>query len=87
MTKGPNILRVQEGAIWETLRYESRGERPYSVYITLKQLRKLPPWAQEHLDWVYCAHNNRHCYVNIGAKDELQAAMRFNKLWAGLPKE
>ena len=85
--KGPNILCVLDASIWESERYERWGEKPYGVYITLKQLRKLPMWVQEHVNWMYCNENDRHCYVVIGAKDELQAAMRFKKLWAGLPKE
>lgn len=87
MAKGPNILCVTEASVWEIDRYEGFNEKPYSVYITLKQLRKLPRWVHEHINWMYCNENDRHCYIVIGAKDELQAAMRFKKLWDGLPKE
>lgn len=87
MTKGPRILAITEASAWETEMYAIRAEKPYNVYMTLKQLKKLPRWVWDQLNWLYCSENNRHCYVVISAKDELQAAMRFKKLWAGLPKE
>jgi hypothetical protein len=87
MARGPQILAVEAASAWDTHLYEIRGEKPYSVYITLRQLKRLPQWMWDHINWVHCHENSTHCYVVISAKDELQAAMRFNKLWAGLPKE
>lgn len=55
------------------------------VVITLKQLRKLPEWVYDrHLQWEYSVDDNEHCEIIIQAKDELQAMMRFNQLWAAL---
>ena len=58
-----------------------------SVRITLAALRSLPRWVQEHLHWEYIFDKPKHCALQIQAKDELEAFMRFEKLWAGLPKE
>jgi hypothetical protein len=82
--KGPRII-----AIYPEPDYGDRDpDDSYSfhVLITLKQLRKLPRWVQEQIHWMY-GTDSRHCVVVIGAEDELQASIRFNKLWAGLPKE
>lgn len=73
---GPRILRV---AKW----YDDEDE--WSVKITFKQLMRLPTWVwRNHLRWQH--DGNHHALVIIEAKDELQAMMRFNQLWAGLPK-
>jgi hypothetical protein len=56
-----------------------------SVIITLKQFRKLPEWVREtHIHWEFSADVDAHVEVIIQAKDELEAMMRFNKLWAAL---
>lgn len=82
--KGPRVL-----AIHREPDYGGRDlDDPLSFHITItiKQLRKLPMWVQSQLHWIYDT-NVRHCVVVIQAKDELEAFIRFNKLWAGLPKE
>lgn len=58
-----------------------------SVRITLHALRSLPKWVQDHLHWEYVLGEPRHCALQMQAKDELEAFMRFNKLWDALPKE
>lgn len=79
--KGPRILGIYK------LEYDNEdAPNSFHVLITLKQLRRLPKWVQSQLYWEYTG-DIRHCAVLIEAKDELQAMMRFNKLWAGLPKE
>lgn len=83
--KGPRIISV-----YPEPDYGGRDPddpRSFHVYITLKQLHKLPRWVREQIHWMYAAMNDRHCAIVIQAEDELQAAIRFNKLWAGLPKE
>lgn len=82
--KGPKILSIHPEP-------DYGGRDPddplsFHITITLKQLRKLPIWVQEQIHWMY-ANNSKHCYVVIRAKDELEAFMRFDKLWSGLPKE
>lgn len=84
MSRGPKIL-----AIYPEPDYGGRDpDDPlaFHVTITLKQLRKLPMWVQSQIHWLYDP-NNRHCTVVVQADDELQAMTRFNRLWAGLPKE
>ena len=74
--KGPRILGIYPEPDYGGR--EPDDPRSFHVYITLKQLHKLPRWV---------IRLSRHCIVVIQAEDELQAAIRFNKLWAGLPKE
>jgi hypothetical protein len=56
------------------------------VVITIKQFRKLPEWVQPHINWTYSVDADDHREIIIQAKDELEAAMRFRKLWAALTK-
>lgn len=75
--KGPRILGVYRSSYGD--------ENSLRVAITLKQLRKLPEWVyDQHVHWEYCVDDNRHCEIIIQAKDELEAMMRFKKLWAAL---
>jgi hypothetical protein len=74
-SKGPRILRIEN----------ERGGDEWSVKITFKQLMRLSTWVwRDHLRWQY--DGDHHALVLIQAKDELEAMMRFNQLWAGLPK-
>ena len=82
--KGPRILGIYPEPDYGGR--EPDDPRSFHVYITLKQLYKLPRWVREQIHWIY-ATESRHCIVVIQAEDELQASIRFNKLWAGLPKE
>lgn len=64
-------------------RYGNKGD--LNVVITTKQLHKLPKWVRhQHVHWEYHTDDNRHCDVVIQAKDEIEAYMRFKKLWAAL---
>lgn len=86
MSKGPRILSIFETPDFGG-GYREDKPKQFHVTITLKQLRALPDWVQEHLHWSYTYANNKHCELIIQAKDELEAMMRFKKLWAGLPKK
>ncbi len=83
--RGPKVLAVVPDPYWDMM--GEKNERTYSVYITLHQMKKVPSWMRDHINWNYCPDINKHCYVSVTAKDELQAVTRFNKLWAALPKE
>jgi hypothetical protein len=78
MTKGPRILGIHQP-------FHSNVDT-FNVIITLKQLRKVPEWVLINTFWEYSVGNDNHCEVIIQAKDELEAAMRFKKLWAALTK-
>lgn len=76
--KGPRILGIYA--------HRHCNEGDLNVVITAKQFNKLADWVKSHVHWVYSVDNDNHREVVIEAKDELQAMMRFNQLWAGLPK-
>ena len=59
----------------------------FIVTITKHQYRKLAPWLDETLRFWDDGDNPRRVWVRIQAKDELEAIMRFRKLWVGLPKK
>jgi hypothetical protein len=75
-SKGPRILGV----------YKSRygSEDDLRIIITAKQFRRLPEWVKPHINWMYSVDDDEHREVVIEAKDELEAALRFNKLWTAL---
>ena len=58
----------------------------YAVYITRHQVDKLPAWVRRIVTW-HIHFNDRHLYLVVYAVDEMQAFVRFQQLWAGLPKE
>jgi hypothetical protein len=74
--KGPRILGIYAS------RYGSEGD--LRVIITAKQLNRLPEWVNPHINWSFSPDGDSHREIAIEAKDELQAMMRFNKLWAAL---
>lgn len=76
--KGPQVLKVA---------LDRWMEDYYNVFITLHQHRKLPDWVRKTLDWHHCFDNKNHIYIQIHAVDEMQAFVRFQQLWIGLPKE
>lgn len=77
-TKNPKIFSVEKNPY----DYSDDGTEFY-VEISLRALRSLPDWVSEHISWQYAPANNR-CRVEIEAKDELEAMMRFRKLWEAL---
>lgn len=81
--KGPRILGIRP---WANV---GGADRKFAVKITNRQLMRIPEWVRDQFDWYYGDRYNDQTYVEviIRAKDELEAAMRFQKLWAGLPKE
>lgn len=85
--KKPKVISIHKNE-YEWM-YDPKDAMPpssCSVRITLHALRSLPSWVQDHLHWEYIIDNNKHCALHIQAKDELEAFMRFEKLWVGLPK-
>ena len=86
--KKPKIISIHKNHYaWLSDPDEKDPKPSCSVRITLHALRSLPDWVRDHLHWEYVVGNNKHCALQIQAKDELEAFMRFEKLWAGLPKE
>lgn len=86
--KMPKILSISKNDDhWLYDDEHTERESTFSVKITLRALRSLPLWVQAHLHWAYCMESNVHCDMQIGANDELEAMLRFKKLWAALPKE
>lgn len=73
--KSPRILGVRQ---WF-------GPDEWAVLITQKQFFRVPRWVHYHMHYFY--EPPRHVVIIILAKDELEAMMRFNQLWADLPKE
>lgn len=78
MAKKSVVLRVNRA-----VHYPSN----FQVFFTRHQHDKLPGWVTHSLRFYDDYDNPRHCYMWVEAKDELQAMMRFEKLWAALPKE
>ena len=71
------------------LKVESLHNRSdcYRVSITHRQWSKLPAWVQRAITWNYSHNNEKHITLTIYAVDEMQAFVRFQQLWIGLPKE
>ena len=86
--KKPKIISVHKNDYrWMSDPDEKDPKPSCSVRITLNALRSLPAWVQDHLHWEYSMGHPKHCALIIQAKDELEAFVRFEKLWVGLPKE
>jgi len=72
---------------------EAQEEHRYGrVYISAYKVRQLPLWVCDRLSFWSAVYdvsnpNAERAYITIRGHDELQVLMRFNKLWAGLPKE
>lgn len=62
------------------------GPQYFIVTITKHQFNKLVSWTDDILRFWEDSTNSRYMWVRIQAKDELEAIMRFRKLWVGLPK-
>lgn len=67
--------------------YINGGPRYFIVTITKHQFNKLVSWTDDILRFWEDSTNSRYMWVRIQAKDELEAIMRFRKLWVGLPKK
>ncbi len=86
--KEPKVISIHKNTYaWMSDPDEVDDKPSCNVRITLHALRSLPKWVQDHLHWEYVMENNKHCALQIQANDELEALVRFKKLWAGLPKE
>lgn len=82
--KGPRVLGIYREPDYGG---QDDDEIPkFHVVITTKQMRKLPRWVQDHIYWHYTPRVE-HVELVMQAKDPLEAFTRFEKLWAGLPKE
>jgi hypothetical protein len=75
MTKKINVLKVESA--------EGLTPSIYRVYITKRQVMKLPAWVHGVTRFFEEA-NPKHRYTPIEAKDELEAMIRFQKLWVAL---
>ncbi len=64
-----------------------KNEASYRAVITKRQWDKVPDWAADLFRAYEHWDNRKHVFIWITAKDELQAMMRFNQLWDGLPKK
>ena len=53
------------------------------VTVTKHQFMKLPNWVRDFTPYNY-PNNHKHIEIRVYAKDELEAMMRFQKLWAAL---
>jgi hypothetical protein len=78
MAKKINVLKI-----------EGRGAHSpniYDVYITKRQVMALPAWVHGYhgATRFFEGANPKHRYTPIKAKDELEAMMRFQKLWVAL---
>lgn len=80
--KPPRVLKVVKNRFWQ-----EDGQHIYGVCITRYQLMKLPYWVRDKMAFTEDENNSRHVWTRLLATDPLQALTRFNKLWAGLPKE
>lgn len=91
VVKEPRIFNIQRHDYSSWLyEPERKGEWQYRVEISLAALRSLPDWVLYHIEWEDLGgprDQPRRCVVDIVARDELEAMMRFKKLWAGLPKK
>lgn len=67
--------------------YINGGPQYFIVTITKHQFNKLVSWTDDILRFWEDSTNSRYMWVRIQAKDELEAIMRFRKLWVGLPKK
>ena len=63
------------------------GPHYFIVTITKHQFNKLVSWTDGILRFWEDSTNSRYMWVRIQAKNELEAIMRFRKLWVGLPKK
>lgn len=86
--KEPKVISIHKNTYgWMSDPDEVDPHPSCSVRITLHALRSLPKWVQDHLHWEYVLDKPKHCALQILANDELEALVRFRKLWAGLPKD
>jgi hypothetical protein len=79
MAKKINVLKIESAGEY--------GRDVYSVYITKRQMMELPEWVYDMYHGAigfFEDTNPKHIYTSILAKDELEAMMRFQKLWAAL---
>lgn len=75
----PKVLHL------EPITYLGKPATSYRLYISGRQVDKLEYWASNIMR--FYDNGNRRYYLTIEAKDELEAMMRFQKLWVGLPKK
>jgi hypothetical protein len=75
----PKVLKLEVNT------YVGRPATSYRLYISSRQGDKLEDWVFNAVRF-YGSEFGR-AFLNIDAKDELEAMMRFQKLWAGLPKK
>jgi hypothetical protein len=83
--KPPRILKVVRSRLYRGHAGTAEGY-VYYVFFTTHHAKKIPEWLAVWM--IYRMQkdedNPRHSYIQVLATDELQAAMRFNRLWSGL---
>ena len=75
MAKPIKILKIETSV---------RSPTIHRVYISKRQVVKLPLWVRDKVLSFYTPHNERYRFIVIPARDQLEAMMRFQKLWAAL---
>lgn len=65
----------------------SRNNPYFRVLFTRYQYNKLPDWVANSVRFHECYQNPRRMYLWVEARDELEALLQFEKLWAALPKK
>jgi hypothetical protein len=78
MAKKINVLKIESVG--------AHSPNIYDVYITKRQVMALPAWVHGYhgATRFFEGANPKHRYTPIKAKDELEAMMRFQKLWVAL---
>jgi hypothetical protein len=61
-----------------------QADHSFKVTITAHMARKLPDWVQSKVQLF--EGEDRHAWTVLRAKDELEAVIRFKRLWAALTK-
>ena len=77
----PRVISVK------AIPFISGAPQYFIVTITKHQFNKLASWTDDILRFWEDSTSSRYMWVRIRAKDELEAVMRFRKLWVGLPKK
>lgn len=68
--------------------YGDKNSYSHLICFTAHQAKKLPHWVRAVMNMTYAPFGNvKWVAIRVIAKDELEASMRFNRLWESLPKE
>ena len=74
--KPPTVLRIEQTR-W--------GEGQwYRLYFHNYHMKKLPKWVAGMAK--FYGNGDRHVWINVQGRDELEAIIRFHEFWTSLPK-